>query len=150
MNKEMKKKLKKVFNLYNMAVFGCISIIVISMILITNPKISLNFSKESASVSQKEEIFDKSNNKLSDEKQDDVKIVNNNVGKNISEDDAKELAKKQFKELNEKALDTDKFQLLKIQRDGEEYYYICSPENTMEIKVSTGEITRVNSIKIEK
>ena len=41
-------------------------------------------------------------------------------------------------------------QVKKIQRSGEEYYYISSANNTMEIQISSGKITRINSATVEE
>ena len=51
----------------------------------------------------------------------------------------------------EKALCTlikDKINIIKIDRNGEEYYYVTSAENTAEIKIKGGQITRINSASV--
>ena len=40
--------------------------------------------------------------------------------------------------------------LTKIQRKGEEYYYIVSQKNNLEIKIRGGKITRINSSLVEE
>ena len=154
MKKSTKKKLKKIFNLYNFAVLGCIILIVISLIIIIEPDFGSIF-KNNTNISQaKDEVvqtYDENAQNTEENKNEDKKVVESkNSTKEVSEKDARKLAKKQFKELNEKHLNVDDFEVLKIERDGEEYYYISSAENTVEIKISTGEITRINSVKVEK
>lgn len=129
----MKKKLKKIFNLYNLAILICVVVIIGSLIIIIKPNFSGMFKKKTAVTSD-----------------NGVKIVSNdNNGGEISEKDARRLAKKQFKELDEKVKE-EELEVLKIERNGEEYYYISSAKNTLEIKIKTGEITRINSVKVGK
>ena len=42
----------------------------------------------------------------------------------------------------------DKINIIKIDRNGEEYYYVTSEENTAEIKIKGGQITRINSASV--
>jgi hypothetical protein len=140
MKKSVGKKLKKIFNLYNLAILICLILIIVSLIVIINPdfsSLSNIFKKETVSVSEEDT-----------KTVDDVKVVSNKSDKEISEKEARSLAKKQFKELGEKVKEDD-LEVLKIQREGEEYYYISSAENTLEIKISSGDITRINSVKVE-
>ena len=117
----MKNKLKKIFSLYNLAILLCVVTIIGSLIILFEP----DFGKiaESIGITSEE--------------------------KEISEKDARKLAKKQFKELGEKKLDVDDLKVQKIARQGEEYYYIKSEVNTLEIQIKTGKITRVNSKLVE-
>lgn len=150
MGKSAKKKLKKIFNLYNIALVGCVIMIVVALFIIIEPDISGIFEKISTATTS-EDKNTKTEEDTSEKNNDEVKIVkNNNSGEEISEKDARKLAQKQFKELGEKDVKTDKLEVLKIEREGEEYYFISSPENTTEIKISSGEITRINSIKVEQ
>ena len=140
MKKSTKKKLKKVFNLYNLGILACIVMIAVAVIIIAEPDfsgITIRKSSETAEVDQ------------NSEKNDGVNIVQNETGKEVSEKEARKLAKKQFKELDEN-VDVDDLEVLRITREGEKYYYISSENNTCEVKISTGEITRINSVKIEK
>lgn len=136
----MKKRLKRIFSFYNFAIFATITVIVVALILILEPDFSKIIPKRENSVSQTQ-------NKQENNTKDELKIVNS-LNKTASEDDARKMAKKQFKELKENVNEKD-LQVIKIQREGEEYYYISSPNNTCEVKLSTGEITRVNSVKVE-
>lgn len=89
------------------------------------------------------------NNQETAKKQDKVEIVNADVkaGDKTSEKQAKKTAVKQFKKLGENTKEED-LQIMKIQRKGEEYYYITSKENTLEIKIDTGKVTRINSVEV--
>ena len=53
-------------------------------------------------------------------------------------------SKNREKNIKENELDVEK-----IQRKGEDYYYITSEKNTLEIKIDSGKITRVNSVAVE-
>ena len=119
---EKKKKTKK-FDMYNLAIIGCVILIIISAIILFVPN--------------KGSIADKFQS-----------IFTSTQKKEISEDKAKEKAVKKFKELGED-ISKDNLQVIKIQRSGEEYYYITSKKNTMEVKVIGGKITRVNSVVVD-
>ena len=67
----------------------------------------------------------------------------------ISENDARKVAKKQFEALGEAKIKTDELKVQQIRRSGEEYYYISSKENTLEIRIKYGKITRLNSVSVE-
>ena len=62
---------------------------------------------------------------------------------------AKKLAIKQFKELGESDLSENDVSCLKILRDEDEYFYIKSKQNTLEIKVKGGQISRINSVPVK-
>jgi len=53
-----------------------------------------------------------------------------------------------FKEMGEE-LEKSDLEILRIQREGKLYYYISSPENTLEIECETAIISRVNGILVE-
>ena len=59
------------------------------------------------------------------------------------------MAIKQFKKLGEN-INEKELKVMKIQRKGEEYYYISSKENTLEIKLKGGKVTRINSATVEE
>ena len=120
---KMNKKLKMMLNLYNLAILACVVIILISGYIIFKPNKSGVSGKVDVVQSEKKEI---------------------------TEDDARTLAKKQFKKLGEKSVKKEDLQVKKIQRSGEEYYYISSANNTMEIQISSGKITRINSATVEE
>ena len=53
-----------------------------------------------------------------------------------------------FKELGENAKKED-LEILIIQRDGEELFYISSKENTAETRIRDSKITRLNSVPVK-
>lgn len=126
-NKKFRKIIKKIFRPYNLAIFGCIIVILASMFVIFKPD-------------TKNTITEKSNTK--------TEIIKTEE-KEITEENARKLAKKQFKKLGEKNIKEKGLNVEKIQRKGEEYYYITSEKNTLEIKIDSGKITRVNSVAVE-
>lgn len=126
-NKKFRKIIKKIFRPYNLAIFGCIIVILASMFVIFKPDI-------------KNTTTEKSNTK--------TEIIKTEE-REITEENARKLAKKQFKKLGEKNIKEKELNVEKIQRKGEEYYYITSEKNTLEIKIDSGKITRVNSVAVE-
>ena len=121
------RKIKKIFRPYNLAIFGCIIVILASMFVIFKPD-------------TKNTTTEKSNTK--------TEIIKTEE-KEITEENARKLAKKQFKKLGEKNIKEKELNVEKIQRKGKEYYYITSEKNTLEIKIDSGKITRVNSVAVE-
>ena len=125
--KKFRKIIKKIFRPYNLAIFGCIIVILASMFVIFKPD-------------TKNTTTEKSNTK--------TEIIKTEE-KEITEENARKLAKKQFKKLGEKNIKEKELNVEKIQRKGEEYYYITSETNTLAIKIDSGKITRVNSVAVE-
>ena len=124
----MKKiKLKRYLNLYNLAILCCILIVVISIYFFFKP--------------EENKIITPSG----------IEVIDTKTKENeeISEQKAKEAAIKQFKKLGEKTNKND-LTLKEIKRNGEKYYYITSKQNTMEIKIQGGKITRRNSAPVEE
>lgn len=119
-------KLKRYFNLYSLAIVCCIIVVIIGIYFFIKPE------KNKTTPSG-------------------IEIVDTKINENdeISEDKAKETAEKQFKNLGEK-ISKEKLNIKKIKRQGEEYYYITSKENTMEIKIKGGKVTRINSAPVEE
>lgn len=130
----MKDKIKKIFSLYNIAVAICVIVIIVSLYIILKP--------------ENGEIFTKQKEKLT---VDGVEVIQSNKKETeeISEKEARKIAVKQFKKLNENVKE-DNLSVTKIQRKGEEYYYIVSQRNNVEIKIMGGKITRVNSSLVEE
>ena len=130
----MKEKLKNIVNLYNIAVVICVVVIIVSLCIILKPEDGEIFAK------QKEKLM-----------VDGVEVIQSNKKKTeeISEKEARKIAVKQFKKLNENVKE-DSLSVTKIQRKGEEYYYIVSQKNNVEIKIMGGKITRVNSSLVEE
>ena len=83
-------------------------------------------------------------------KKEDVKVVQNgNSANEITQQEARKLAVKQFKELDEKWIKEKDLEVLEFSRANEYYYYISSKENTIEIKKDGGKITRINSVPVQ-
>lgn len=130
----MKEKLKNIVNLYNIAVVICVVVIIVSLCIILKPEDGGIFAK------QKEKLM-----------VDGVEVIQSNKKETeeISEKEARKIAVKQFKKLDENVKE-DSLSVTKIQRKGEEYYYIVSQRNNVEIKIIGGKITRVNSSLVEE
>lgn len=123
---KISKKMRRIFNIYNLAVVLCVITIIVTLLIIFKPN----------------------NKKITSE---GVEIVQAKLGSDeeISENDAKKLAIKQFKKIGESNIDEESLKVLKIQRKGKEFYYISSKENTLEIQILGGNITRINSVVVE-
>ena len=136
MKRKTKKWLKKHINLYNLSIIGLIIIIIISLCIIFRENIGGVFN----SIASKEE----------EKTLDGIKVITSSIKENeeITEEGAREMAVKQFKRLGEK-IKEDELNVTPIRRTGERYYYITSYENTIEIKILGGEITRINSNIVE-
>lgn len=134
--KRAKKKIRRIFSVYNFAIFGCIILICASLYMVFKPNITEFAKNIGESISKKQD------------NREDVKSEEKSKDK-TSEKQAKKTAVKQFKELGETTKE-DELQIMKIQRKGEEYYYVTSKENTLEIKISTGKVTRINSVIVEE
>lgn len=127
------KKVKKKFNVYNVAIFLCvIALIVLAVFFFMMLK-------------------PKDNN-------DDNKIVVGGVEivepeiketDEITEEQAKQIAVKQFKNLDEDTT-VDQLKVTQIRRGQVEYYYVTSAKNSMEIRILGGKVERVNSVLIEE
>ena len=70
--------------------------------------------------------------------------------KEITEEEATTKALDRFNEMGEENLSKDNLEVLKILRSGEYYYYISSPDNSLEIRISDGKIVRENSVLVEE
>ena len=44
----------------------------------------------------------------------------------------------------------DDLNVVTIQREGEKYYYITSKQNSLEIKIKGGKVTRINAAPVEE
>mgnify|MGYP001478608686 CR=1 FL=1 len=122
--KELKRKLKRALTPYHIATTICLIVLIISLCIILKPE-----TKKTPS---------------------GITVVSSKTKENeeITEEEAKELSIKQFKKIGEKNLEKDKINIIKIDRNGEEYYYVTSAENTAEIKIKGGQITRINSASV--
>lgn len=122
--KELKRKLKRALTPYHIATTICLIVLITSLCIILKPE-----TKKTPS---------------------GITVVSSKTKENeeITEEEAKELAIKQFKKIGEKNLEKDKINIIKIDRNGEEYYYVTSAENTAKIKIKGGQITRINSASV--
>ncbi len=122
--KKLKRKLKRALTPYHIATTICLIVLITSLCIILKPE-----TKKTPS---------------------GITVVSSKTKENeeITEEEAKELAIKQFKKIGEKNLEKDKINIIKIDRNGEEYYYVTSAENTAEIKIKGGQITRINSASV--
>ena len=156
MQKTAKNKLKSIFSLRNIAIAICILVIIIVVvILIFEPDFNKNAEQQAtiASTSQNDSNIPQNNQEpeeqnASEDNKDHNVVQNNNSGKKISEEDAKKLALRQFNELGEKDLNESELKIKTIKRSGELYYHVASQNNTIEIKIETGEITRINTKEV--
>lgn len=82
------------------------------------------------------------------EKSTNVASTANKDSEGKEADVAAKVAINKFKELGENVKKED-LEILKIQRDGEELYYISSKENTAEVRISDSKITRLNSVPVK-
>lgn len=80
-----------------------------------------------------------------------VEIVQSEVrsNKEITEEEAKEIAIKQFEKLGER-VKKDSLEIIKLERKDGLYYYISSEKNTMEIRIKGGKIIRINAVPVEE
>ena len=124
LKRKLKRKLKRTITPYNIAITICLIVLITSLCIILKPE-----TKKTPS---------------------GITIVSSKTKENeeITEEQVKELAIKQFKKIGEKNLEKDKINIIKIDRNGEEYYYVTSAENTAEIKIKGGQITRINSASV--
>lgn len=123
--KKRKFKLRRIFNMYNIGI--------VALIVLICGCIYIGIRQE--------EITTPSG----------IKVVSTNVKEDeeISEEKAKKAAEKQFKRIGED-VKAENLNIMKIQRDGEEYYYITSSQNSLEIKIKGGKIERINTAPVEE
>lgn len=167
MRAKKEKKRRKVFNIYNLLVL--LSIVVI--LGAGNILLKRNGIDAIAEIKQRlpEDWFNGSEQDVAQNGENktlransmqtptptptqNTNIVSSGVasGDEISEDKAKDIAIAQFKTMGETSLQKSEIEIMQIQRSGELYYYISSPENTAEIKVKGGKITRLNGASVDK
>lgn len=64
----------------------------------------------------------------------------------ISISEAREKAIIIFNSLGESNLNKDNVKVREVNRDGNKYYYITSLENSVEVEVKTGKVTKINNV----
>ena len=129
----MKNKLKNIINLYNISIAICVIVIIVSLCIILKLEGKNIFAKQDKIIVDGVEVIQTSKNETEE----------------ITEKEARKIAVKQFKVMGEK-IKEESLSLTKIQRKGEEYYYIVSQKNNLEIKIRGGKITRINSSLVEE
>ena len=72
------------------------------------------------------------------------------IEKEITEEKAIKEALNRFDEMGEENLTEDNLEVIKILRKGEYYYYISSPDNSLEIRISDGKVVRENSVLVDE
>ncbi|MCI8620543.1 MAG: hypothetical protein HFJ50_01655 [Clostridia bacterium] len=70
-------------------------------------------------------------------------------GKEITEGEAKIIAKDKFESMGETNISTDELDIIKIKRKEVLYYYVASKQNTLEVRIEDGVIVRLNSEIVE-
>lgn len=155
MGKRYLKKKRRVFTLYNFMVLVCIAVILGSVYFLFDleDEVSGFVTTAKDTVGKfignigKSSDEDKTNNKNT--AKNETKSPNNSNVEEITEDEAKDIAVQRFTALGEENVSSTAISVKKIRRSGEEYYYITSAENTLEVKIKGGKITRVNSVIVD-
>lgn len=122
----MQKEKKKTITLYKIAIIVCVGIILGGLYIVLKPE-----------------------NKTTPSGIPVVSPIFQEKNKEIAEETAKGMAQKQFKILGE-TTKKDDLNVVKFQRDGIAYYYVTSLQNSLEIKVKGGQITKINSASVEE
>lgn len=131
MKVKIKRKLKKLLNLYNLAIAACVVLIVVALCVMLKPD-------------SKEETSKASNNtKVAQSEKKDNK-------KQIKEEKAREIAKKRLEQLGENDVKEAELDVKKITRNGEDSYFISSTNNTLEVRATDGKIIRINSVVVDE
>lgn len=134
---KINRKLRRVFNLYNIAIFICIIVILIALYIFFAPE-----KIETTDGAEQSEVQDIQQSKTED-------VVQTKDNKGINEKKARKLAVKHLKKLGEE-IKEDELDVIEIQRSGTRYYYITSKQNALEIRIENGKIERVNSEVVEE
>lgn len=123
--KKRKFKLRRIFNMYNIGVVALIALICGCIYIGI----------------KRDEVVTSSG----------IRVVSTYVkeGEKISEEKARKAAVKQFKRIGEDVKAED-LTIMVILRDGNEYYYITSSQNSLEIKIEGGKIERINTVPVEE
>ena len=156
-----RRKSRRLISTHSLLIILCLLLIAVSVHMLFSEDVEqmvVGKAKEQTKVQNQE----KDQNQLQTENQtkptannqvtqkEDVKVVENgNSANEISEQEARKLAVKQFKELDEKWIKEKDLEVLEFSRANEYYYYISSKENTIEIKKNGGKITRINSVPVQ-
>ena len=121
----------------------------------SNIKVKSSYSKDKndgdnskIDIEQDSKISNTDKTAKENEKNNDVTLDSNKNSNGKDAEAAAKVAINKFKELGENVKKED-LEILKIQRDGEELYYISSKENTAEVRILDSKITRLNSVPVK-
>lgn len=70
-------------------------------------------------------------------------------GNEISEEDARRIAKEKFESMGENGIQEGSLDVIKIKRKEVLYYYVASSQNNLEVRIEDGVIARLNSEVVE-
>ena len=142
MKRKTKKWLKKHLNLYNMGIIVAVLMIIISLIVIFRSNIAAGFSAIGSTI--KDMTYHPEERDFNG-----VKVVasKKREDQEITEDEARDMAITQFERLGEN-VNKDDIRIVKLKRNDNMYYFISSKENTMEISIQGGIVTRINAVVV--
>lgn len=152
-----RSKSRSLISTHNLLIILCLILIAVSVHMLfseEDEEMIVGQAKEQtqAQNQEKEQTENQTKTTANNEatKKEDVKVVENgNSANEITQQEARKLAVKQFKELDEKWIKEKDLEVLEFSRANEYYYYISSKENTIEIKKDGGKITRINSVPVQ-
>lgn len=152
-----RSKSRSLISTHNLLIILCLILIAVSVHMLfseEDEEMIVGQAKEQTQVQnqEKEQTENQTKTTANNEatKKEDVKVVENgNSANEITQQEARKLAAKQFKELDEKWVREKELEVLEFSRANEYYYYISSKENTIEIKKDGGKITRINSVPVQ-
>lgn len=121
-----KRRKKGRYNLYNITVIICFALIVLSLCIIFEPDKYVRAGIESVQ----------------------TMISKSKEEKEISQDDAKDIAIEKFKELGENDITKDDIKAIQVEREDELYYYVYTKKNSIEISIKGAHITRINAVPV--
>ena len=149
------KKSRSFISTQNLLIILCLILIAVAVHMLfseEDEEMIVGQAKEQIQNQEKEQTENQTKTTANNEvtKKEDVKVVQSrNSANEITEQEARKLAAKQFKELDEKWVREKELEVLEFSRANEYYYYISSKENTIEIKKDGGKITRINSVPVQ-
>lgn len=150
-----RSKSRSLISTHNLLIILCLILIAVSVHMLfseDDEEMIVGKAKEQTQNQEKEQTENQTKTTENDEvtKKEDVKVVQSgNSANEITQQEARKLAAKQFKELDEKWVKEKELEVLEFSRANEYYYYISSKENTIEIKKDGGKITRINSVPVQ-
>lgn len=118
-----KRRKKGIYNLYNIVSIVCIELIIISLFIIFEPAKFIRSGIENIQTA----------------------IKNSKEEKEISKDDAKEIAIERFKKLGETNINKESLTVLEVDREDGLYYFIYSNNNSLELSAKGGHVIRINA-----